>query len=54
MVLINHDLNESFQVKKGDRIAQLVIQKVENAQFKLVDQLPESERATGGYGSTGA
>jgi dUTP pyrophosphatase len=54
VVLINHDLHESFQVKKGDRIAQLVIQKVENAQFKVVNQLPESERATGGYGSTGA
>ena len=53
VVLINHDLNECFQVKKGDRIAQLVIQKVENAQFKLVDQLPESDRSTGGYGSTG-
>ena len=45
---------KAFKLKKGDRIAQLVIQKVENAQFKLVDQLPESERATGGYGSTGA
>jgi dUTP pyrophosphatase len=54
VVLINHDLHESFQVKKGDRIAQLVIQKVENAQFKMVNQLPESERAAGGYGSTGA
>jgi len=54
VVLINHDLHESFRVKKGDRIAQLVIQKVENAQFKMVDQLPESERSTGGYGSTGA
>lgn len=54
VVLINHDLHESFQVKKGDRIAQLVIQKVENAQFKMVDQLPDSERSTGGYGSTGA
>ena len=54
VVLINHDLHESFQVKKGDRIAQLVIQKVENAQFKLVNQLPDSERSTGGYGSTGA
>ena len=53
VVLINHDLHESFQVKKGDRIAQLVIQKVENAQFKMVNQLPESERAAGGYGSTG-
>jgi dUTP pyrophosphatase len=54
VVLINHDLHESFQVKKGDRIAQLVIQKVENAQFKIVNQLPDSERSTGGYGSTGA
>ena len=54
VVLINHDLHESFQVNKGDRIAQLVIQTVENAQFKMVDQLPESERSTGGYGSTGA
>ncbi len=53
VVLINHDLAESFQVKKGDRVAQLVIQKVENAQFKVVNQLPDSERATGGYGSTG-
>ena len=53
VVLINHDLHESFQVQKGDRIAQLVIQKVENAQFKVVNQLPESERAAGGYGSTG-
>jgi len=53
VVLINHDLNESFGVKKGDRIAQLVIQKVENAKFISVDNLPESERAGGGYGSTG-
>jgi dUTP pyrophosphatase len=53
VVLINHDLAESFQVKKGDRVAQLVIQKVENTQFKVVNQLPDSERATGGYGSTG-
>ncbi len=53
VVLINHDLNERFQVKKGDRIAQLVIQKVENANFKLVSQLPDSERSAGGYGSTG-
>ena len=53
VVLINHDLHESFQVKKGDRIAQLVIQKVENSNFKIVSQLPESERSAGGYGSTG-
>ncbi len=53
VVLINHDLNESFSVKVGDRIAQLVIQKFETAIFKIVSQLPPSERASGGYGSTG-
>lgn len=53
VVLINHDLNESFSVKVGDRIAQLVIQKFENAVFKIVSELPPSERASGGYGSTG-
>ncbi len=53
VVLINHDLNENFSVKVGDRIAQLVIQKFETANFKLVSELPESERADGGYGSTG-
>ena len=53
VVLINHDLTENFQINKGDRVAQLVIQKVENAQFKVVNQLPDSARSTGGYGSTG-
>ena len=53
VVLINHDLTESFQINKGDRVAQLVIQKVENAQFKVVNQLPDSARSTGGYGSNG-
>lgn len=53
VVLINHDLNESFSVKVRDRIAQLVIQKFETAIFKTVSQLPPSERASGGYGSTG-
>ena len=53
VVLINHDLNESFSVKVGDRIAQLVIQNFETAIFKTVSQLPPSERASGGYGSTG-
>ena len=54
VVLINHDLGKSFTVKKGDRIAQLVIQKVENVQFKLVSELPDSQRSTGGYGSSGS
>jgi dUTP pyrophosphatase len=54
VILINHDLTESVSFKKGDRIAQLVIQKVERAQFVEVAELPGSERATGGFGSTGA
>ena len=54
VILINHDLTESVSFKKGDRIAQLVIQKVERAQFVEVADLPGSERAAGGFGSTGA
>jgi dUTP pyrophosphatase len=54
VILINHDLTESVSFKKGDRIAQLVIQKVERAQFIEVADLPGSERAAGGFGSTGA
>ena len=51
--LINHDLQNSFEIKRGDRIAQLVFQKFEHAQFEEVDVLPESERGSGGFGSTG-
>lgn len=51
--LINHDLHESFAVRRGDRIAQLVVQRVEIPEFVGVDSLPESVRGTGGYGSTG-
>ena len=51
--LINHDLQNVFEIKRGDRIAQLVFQKFEHAQFEEVDVLPESERGSGGFGSTG-
>ena len=51
--LINHDLQNVFEIKRGDRIAQLVFQKFEDAQFEEVDVLPESERGSGGFGSTG-
>ena len=54
VILINHDLTESVSLKKGDRIAQLVVQQVERAEFVEVTQLPGSQRATGGFGSTGA
>lgn len=53
VILINHDLKEPFTIKKGDRIAQLVIQKVENANFIEVEQLPGTQRGEGGFGSTG-
>ena len=43
-----------FIAKKGDRIAQLVVQKVETAEFISVDALGESDRGDGGFGSTGA
>ncbi|MCX6452267.1 MAG: dUTP diphosphatase [Actinobacteria bacterium] len=53
VIVINHDRTESFAIKRGDRIAQLVIQRVENAQFVEVEILPESARSAGGFGSTG-
>lgn len=53
-ILINHDPQESLSLKRGDRIAQLVIQKVEHADFIEVSQLPGSGRGVGGFGSTGS
>ena len=52
-ILINHDLINEVSFKTGDRIAQLVIQKVEEAEFIEVDALPGSDRGAGGFGSTG-
>ena len=55
VLLINTDPAEDFEVKPGDRIAQLVLLKVEQAAFRIVeaDELSASERGTGGFGSTG-
>ena len=53
IILINHDKSDSVSFKRGDRIAQLVIQKVERAEFVEVRDLPGSGRGTGGFGSTG-
>jgi dUTP pyrophosphatase len=53
VALINHDLHEAIVLNRGDRIAQLVIQRVEHAQFVEVEDLPDSPRGAGGYGSTG-
>lgn len=53
VILINTDPHHEFTVERGDRIAQLVIQKVEAAGFMPVDELPLSERGLGGFGHTG-
>ena len=53
IILINHDQNESVSFKRGDRIAQLVIQQVERAEFIEVENLPGSGRGADGFGSTG-
>lgn len=54
VLLVNTDPTEAFEITRGDRIAQLVIQKVEQANFVEVDELPaDSERGAGGFGSTG-
>ena len=52
MLLVNTDPTEPYEVRRGDRIAQLVIQRVERAEFDVVDALPDSERG-GGFGHTG-
>ncbi len=55
MVLaINHDPSTALTLERGERIAQLVIQRVERAELVEVEELPSSERGRGGFGSTGA
>ncbi|QGG41205.1 dUTP diphosphatase [Aeromicrobium yanjiei] len=53
VLLVNHDPAQPIRLSRGDRIAQLVIQRVEHVTFAEVDALPESVRGSGGYGSTG-
>ena len=53
VLLINTDPATPFGIQRGDRIAQLVIQRVEHVQFKLVEELPDSDRGEGGFGSSG-
>ena len=52
VLLINHG-QDDFIIKRGDRIAQMVVASVTQAQFAVVDTLTETERGAGGYGSTG-
>jgi len=53
VIMINTDKREPLHIKRGDRIAQLVIQKVEQASLIRVDELDETTRGAGGFGSTG-
>lgn len=53
VLLVNLDPDHDYQVRRGDRIAQLVIQAVERATFTPGEALPGSHRNSGGFGSTG-
>ena len=53
VLLINTDPSEAFEGNKGERIAQLVIQRVEECSFQEVEELPDSERGETGFGSSG-
>jgi dUTP pyrophosphatase len=53
VIVINTDPDTDFEIRRGDRIAQLVVQKVEQASFSPVADLPESDRGLGGFGHTG-
>lgn len=53
VLLVNLDPREAVELRRGDRIAQLVVQRFERARFVEVTELPDSVRGSGGYGSTG-
>jgi dUTP pyrophosphatase len=53
VLLVNTDPDHDYEVARGDRIAQLVVQRVEHAVFSSVVELPTSVRGTGGFGHTG-
>lgn len=53
VVIINTDRNEAFHIHRGDRIAQMVIQRIEEALLVAAQELDETSRGAGGFGSTG-
>lgn len=53
IILVNHDPRESVTLRRLDRVAQLVVQRVEHVVWRETDQLPATERGSGGHGSTG-
>lgn len=54
LIAINHDPSAPIEVRRGDRVAQLVIQKVERVELLEVDTLDDTVRGEGGFGSTGS
>ncbi|HEX9186328.1 MAG TPA: dUTP diphosphatase [Vicinamibacteria bacterium] len=52
VVLVNHG-EEAFRIAKGDRVAQLLVQRVERAAFTSVPEIEDTDRGSGGFGSTG-
>jgi dUTP pyrophosphatase len=53
VILVNHDRTESVRLRRLDRVAQLVVQRVEQVTWREAGALPESQRGQGGHGSTG-
>ena len=53
ITLLNTDLEQALTLRRGDRIAQLVVQRVERVTFTVVEELDTSPRGAGGFGSTG-
>jgi dUTP pyrophosphatase len=53
VILVNLG-SEEIQIERGDRVAQMVVVPVESQEFEVVDELPESSRGSGGFGSTGS
>lgn len=53
VIMINMDTRESFRIKRGDKIAQLVIKKIETPKVLVVDSLNKSDRGANGFGSSG-
>jgi dUTP pyrophosphatase len=53
VILVNLDVESAVHIKRGDKIAQLVVQRIEPVEFDEVEALTESERGEGGFGSTG-
>jgi dUTP pyrophosphatase len=53
VLLVNTDATDDYEIHRGDRIAQLVVQRVEECAFDVVDELPDTTRGLGGFGSSG-